>query len=90
MKTNMKNEEEPIKHTIEIEQKNGLFFVSIDGEQLTRTRKARAHRAEIVTPETFLTSETALKAAEKAIARRKRAEAHAGMRKLLTSNEPVE
>jgi len=74
MKENMKKEtqQEPTRHKIEIEQKNGLFFVSIDGQQLTKTRKARAHRAEITRPETFLTADTAYKAGEKELARQRK------------------
>lgn len=59
-------------HKVEIEQKNGLFFVSVDGKQLTRTRKARSHRAEVTRPETFLDANTAFKAAEKEIARQRK------------------
>jgi hypothetical protein len=82
MKENPKNpDQESTKHKIEIEQKNGLFFVSIDGEQLTKTRKGRTHKAGTTRPETFLTANTAYKAAEKELDRRS---------KLAASQPPTE
>jgi hypothetical protein len=76
-----KPDQELTKHRIDIEQRNGLFFVKIDGEQLTKERKARTHKAGITRPETFLTADSAYKAAEKELSRR---------RKLAASQPPVD
>lgn len=81
-KDNMPPPRQP-EHKVEIEQKSGLFFVTIDGQQLTRARKARSYRGETTRPETFLDANSAYRAAEKEISRQRKLAATASRPQLI-------